>query len=53
MDPFFGWTAAVLTAYLVGYDVLGNDTPMSNGTDVSNQGESVSSLVSLDHRFES
>ena len=49
MDLFFGWTATALTAYLAGCDVFGNNTPTSNVTDVSSQGGSVSSLVSLDH----
>ena len=49
MDPFFGWTATALAAYLAGCDVFGNNIPVSNVKDVSSQGGSVSSLVSLDH----
>jgi len=49
MDPFFGWTATALTAYLAGCDVFGNNTPTCNVTDVASQGRSVSTPVSLDH----
>ena len=52
MDPFFGWTAATLTAYLAGCDMFENDIPTSDGTGVPNQGVPVSLSVSPDHRSE-
>ena len=49
MDSFFGWTATALAAYhLAGFYLSENYAPASGGTDASNRGGYVSSLVSPD-----
>jgi hypothetical protein len=45
MDAFFSWTAAALTIYLVGCDLVENAVPPSDGTHVPSQGTSVRFLA--------
>ena len=49
MDPFFGWTAAVLATYLAGCDLIENDTSANDRSDVPSKDVLVRRIVPPDN----